>query len=668
MKIRWLLFVLGLFLITSCSQKNNIYISASGNDSNDGTKGHPLLTIAKAQELVQTMQKQKPGEPIIVNIRGGVYSLNNAMLFNAMDTDSGKTPVVYRAYKNEEPVFTGSRTLQNWQVLKDENKLSLLDPAVKGEIYVTDLSKAGITDFGDPVVDGNRPDLVCNDQLQTLARWPNSEFTRSGEIRGKTAMPLGYTKERRMQEGIFEYLDDRQDRWAQEKEPCAEGYWYWDWKEEYQKIDKIDPVKNTIYLQEPYHNYGYKDSLRYYGVNLFCEIDQPTEWYLDRSESKLYWYPPEGINPEQAKVTLTVFNALYMVEIKNVKNLTLQGLTFLESRGNGILIKGGENCLIADCRLERFGNEGIHIDGGTGHGIQGCFLNSFGNGGVVLDGGDRRTLTPSGTFVENTVIENFSLFRRTYEPAILVNGCGHRMSHNRFRHSSSSALRVEGNEHVIEYNEISDVVNESDDQGGLDMWYNLSYQGNIIRYNRWTDINGKDGICGSAGVRLDDMISGVLIYGNVFENCGSVIFGAVQVHGGKENTIENNLFYDCYAAYSFTSWTKERWLGHFDRPVTQKRLYEEVDINSPLYQQRYPVLRDINANLNVNTVQNNLVVDCNQEIIRDEDRVNRYKNNTTIQADGKSIKDLCNKDVLKQYGLQPIPLNEMGPHNNKWIK
>ena len=58
------------------------------------------------------------------------------------------------------------------------------------------------------------------------------------------------------------------------------------------------------------------------------------------------------------------------------------------------------------------------------------------------------------------------------------------MSHNRFRHSSSSALRVEGNEHVIEYNEISDVVNESDDQGGLDMWYNLSYQGNIIRYNR----------------------------------------------------------------------------------------------------------------------------------------------------------------------------------------
>ena len=126
------------------------------------------------------------------------------------------------------------------------------------------------------------------------------------------------------------------------------------------------------------------------------------------------------------------------------------------------------------------------------------------------------------------------------------------------------------------------------------------------------------------------MISGVLIYGNVFEKCGSVIFGAVQVHGGKENIIENNLFYDCYAAYSFTSWDQRTLAGIIlTDPVTQKRLYEEVDINSPLYQQRYPVLRDINADLNINTVQNNLVVDCNQEIIRDEDRVNRYKNNTT---------------------------------------
>ena len=152
------------------------------------------------------MQQQKPGEPITVNIRGGVYTLNNAMLFNAMDTDSGKTPVVYKAYKNEEPIFTGSKALQNWQVLKDENKLSLLDPAVKDKIYVADLNTAGITDFGDPVVDGNRPDLVCNGQLQTLARWPNTGFTRSGEIRGKTVMPKGYTNERKRKEGIFEYL------------------------------------------------------------------------------------------------------------------------------------------------------------------------------------------------------------------------------------------------------------------------------------------------------------------------------------------------------------------------------------------------------------------------------------------------------------------------------
>ena len=51
-------------------------------------------------------------------------------------------------------------------------------------------------------------------------------------------------------------------------------------------------------------------------------------------------------------------------------------------------------------------------------------------------------------------------------------------------------MRLEGNDFIIEYNEIAHVVNESDDQGGLDMWNNPSYRGNIIRYNRWSDIQG----------------------------------------------------------------------------------------------------------------------------------------------------------------------------------
>ena len=84
-----------------------------------------------------------------------------------------------------------------------------------------------------------------------------------------------------------------------------------------------------------------------------------------------------------------------------------------------------------------------------------------------IKGGDRKTLTPCDHFVEYTVVENFLLFQRTYEPAIHLDGCGIRIANNRFRHSSSSAMRLEGNDFIIEYNEVSQVVNESDDQGGI---------------------------------------------------------------------------------------------------------------------------------------------------------------------------------------------------------
>ena len=70
-------------------------------------------------------------------------------------------------------------------------------------------------------------------------------------------------------------------------------------------------------------------------------------------------------------------------------------------------------------------------------------------------------------------------------------------------------MRLEGNDHIVEYNEVYEVVRETDDQGGIDLFYNVTYRGNILRYNYWHDI-GSGRACGQAGIRLDDAISGTL--------------------------------------------------------------------------------------------------------------------------------------------------------------
>lgn len=355
-----------------------------------------------------------------------------------------------------------------------------------------------------------------------------------------------------------------------------------------------------------------------------------------------------------------------MIEMKDCSNITLDGIGFEEGRGSALSVTGGKDCLIANCRIERFGKDGIHITGGTGHRISGSLLRTFGYGGIKISGGDRKTLTPANHVIENSVVEHFSLFKRTYEPAVYMEGCGIHIRHNRFRYSSSSAMRLEGNDFLIEYNEISHVVNESDDQGGVDIWYNPSYRGIVIRYNRWSDIKGGT-LHGAAGIRLDDMISGVTIFGNVFERCGAVHFGGVQIHGGNNNIVDNNLFFKCIAAVSFSPWGEKRWIEQLESPVIQKKIYEDVDIRTDLFQHKYPELRNIREHADVNTIKNNLLVDCEHDFLKSHQKLVR-ENNTSVSSNGQPVEYFCAREVLRKYGLTSIPFHEMGPRQNRWIK
>jgi hypothetical protein len=655
-----------LLFFASCNDGIKLYVASDGDDQHSGAQTEPLQSLEGARNAVRASLKAHPEKKVTVYIKGGEYPLKQTLKLTSEDSGSKQAPVVYKAAGGETPVFSGSKIITQWAKLEDAQALEKLNPSIQGKVYVTDLRTAGITDFGDPTHAGKRPELVCNGQLQKLARWPNEGFVHAGLAKGATLMPETYIATHGTKEGIFDYLDKYQNRWAQEDDARLGGYWYWDWSDEFQKVSQWDTTKQIVYLREPFHHYGYKDSLRYFGLNLFCEIDQPNEWYLNRTTGQLYWYPPEGIDPSKAEVRLTCFNEPYMVEVKDCSYVTFEGLTFREGRGSAISITGGENNRLAECRIERFGRDGIHIAGGTGHGVTGCLLSSLGHGGLKITGGDRKTLSPAGHFVEHTVVEHFSLFQRTYEPAIYLVGCGMRIANNRFSDSSSSAMRLEGNDFLIEYNEVNHVVNESDDQGGIDMWYNPSYRGVEIRYNRWSDIKGGTRH-GAAGIRFDDMISGMLVYGNLFERCGAIEFGAVQIHGGKDNRIENNVIYQCQAAVSFSLWEEERWLKVLDSPEMQKKMQEEVDTRSELYQQKYPELKDIRKNVNANIITDNLIISCPTAFIHLND-AQTLKNNTELDAGDRKIEDFCTQTELAKYGLEPIPVKLIGPKINRWLE
>jgi len=186
------------------------------------------------------------------------------------------------------------------------------------------------------------------------------------------------------------------------------------------------------------------------------------------------------------------------------------------------------------------------------------------------------------------------------------------VAHNHFSQGPSSAMRIEGNDHLIEFNDIHDVVQESDDQGGIDMWGNPGYRGVVIRFNRWRDIGGGDVPCGQAGIRFDDAICGMLVYGNLFERTSNGKFGGVQIHGGHLNIIDNNVFADCRYGVTFSPWGQKRWAEYLARDGIKRQLFQDVNPRLPLYTRRYPELADLNRKADINSVWRNTFIGCGE--------------------------------------------------------
>jgi Right handed beta helix region len=102
-----------------------LYVAPWGRDSWPGTVERPFATPARAQRAVRTRTAQMDAD-IVVNLRGGTYSLTEPLLFSAAagDAGAGGHSVIYQAYgyetaRQEVPVVSGGRRVTGWRPAKD---------------------------------------------------------------------------------------------------------------------------------------------------------------------------------------------------------------------------------------------------------------------------------------------------------------------------------------------------------------------------------------------------------------------------------------------------------------------------------------------------------------------------------------------------------------------
>ena len=138
-------------------------------------------------------------------------------------------------------------------------------------------------------------------------------------------------------------------------------------------------------------------------------------------------------------------------------------------------------------------------------------IRDTGDGGILLEGGDRKTLTPGGHFAVRNHIHDFSRWSRTYTPAILMQGVGNRAVGNTIDHAPHNAILVDGNDHLIEGNDLHSVAMETGDVGAYYLGRDWTERGNTVRGNFFHNL----GVGDVNAVYLDDCASGSIITGNV---------------------------------------------------------------------------------------------------------------------------------------------------------
>ncbi|MFA6244919.1 MAG: right-handed parallel beta-helix repeat-containing protein, partial [Candidatus Hydrogenedentales bacterium] len=640
-----------------------LYVAPAGADTNAGTAESPFATAQRAAQAIAELKAKGPlpAGGVTVNMREGAYAMTQGVTLGAEVSGAEGAPVVFRSFPGEHAVLSGGIAVSGFAVVDDPAVLQRLPEDARGKVWQSNLKAQGITEYGtrmprgfamaaSPVIE-----LFFDDKPLTPARWPNDGFVRTGEVTDPGDLAAG-------RGAVFAYAGDRPARWTQAKDIWLYGYWFHDWADNAIGVASIDVQARQVHTNHT-STYGMRAGQEFYAFNLLEEIDGPGEWYLDRETGILYVYPPS--DPAKARVVLSMLNEP-MLQVEETSHVVFENLTFELGRGDAIHITGGERCLVAGCTVRQFANAAVVITGGTNHGVLSSDLYTLGRGGVVVSGGDRKTLTPGGHFVENCDVHDFSRVDRTYTPAVYMHGVGNRIAHNKFHDTPCHAMRIEGNDHTIEFNDVFDVVRESDDQGAIDMFYNVGYRGNTIRYNHFHDVGNGRGPCGQAGVRLDDAISGTVIFGNIFERCSEGLFGGVQIHGGKDNWIDSNLFIGCRFGISFSSWGEERWLKFLESDAVKNLLFQDVDITQPPYATRYPELAQLRERIDVNRVWRNVTIDCGPFLTRDrglqETIANRAMTGDPGFCDweGGDLRLRSDSGLARSGSFAPIPFEEIG--------
>ncbi|MGO9392112.1 right-handed parallel beta-helix repeat-containing protein [Rhodoblastus sp.] len=332
----------------------------------------PLATMKRAQELVALERQRRPRRdgPITVALRGGVYYLDEPVVFAPKDSGSENSPTIYEAFEGEQVTLSGGRKISDWRVAQDGCWHKTLAAV-----------RAGTWSFSQLFVNGRRrfrPHLPKSGYFKIARKVSKQEFEFQG--------------------------NDLRSDWPDLHD--VEILAFHDWEASRLRIKSIDAARHHVTFTGP-STTEFVEGNRYLVDNAPATPLQPGEWRLDAAHGELIYAPMKGETPDQSEVIAPLLERLLvfqgdLMRRHWVEHIQFRGLGFahanwiLPSAGQSfgqaeiglkaaIVAYGTRHLTFRNCALRHVGGYAIAFGvGSQNNAIENCEFDDLGGGGVKI--------------------------------------------------------------------------------------------------------------------------------------------------------------------------------------------------------------------------------------------------------------------------------------------
>lgn len=491
--------------------------------------------------------------PFTIWCHGGRYRLDKPILLQAEDS----FPLAVKACPGEKPVFDGGLPLTGWRKVR-LNGHTVLQADVPPEAI-----QGGMVD-----------QLFVNGKRKQRAAFPKS-------LAGlPIASPLGPPPENFFvgANGFVVRPGDFDPSWHDPQ--GIECLLFQRWIENHLPVERFEPATGAVTFTR-YSRFDINAQSRYVWQNVREALSEPGEFYFDRQEKTLYYYPEKGESAAGLEAYVPVLPVLLMLHGgpaggQSVQWLSFEGLTFCHGGagrpvtgfdydlGNSnlpavrnpfvksswvpdtrplggfpqaslnlpaaIMLTGAAHCAFRQCTIEHCGATGLIVAGGCRQiELSRNEMSDLGGGAIVVSGAGEANDAPSQRtshviIRDNHLHDGGNVFASAVGIAI-----GHAF----------------GN--LVEHNHIHDFY-----YSGISCGWVWGYSDNVCRENRIGfnmihDI-GKQVLCDMGGIYLLGIQPGTRVYNNFIASVQCRHYGGWGIYtdeGSAHIVIEENICTDC---------------------------------------------------------------------------------------------------------------------------